>query len=173
MIEVTVDANPVTENELGAIVGAVTIVDPDLGDVHTLTVDNPRFEIVEGVLKLKDDQSLDFETEPTVIVSVTATDQDGLSVTSDVTINVTDVIEAPTSIDLSNAAIAENSAADTVVGVLSAFPDDENVTFSLVDNGDGRFVLVGNEIRVANSILLDFESATTHTIQVRAVNGAG
>ena len=80
-------------------------------------------------------------------------------------------VQAPTGIALSTAAIAENSAAGKVVGRLSA--DLDNVTFSLVDNADGRFTLVGNEIRVANSALLDFENATTHTIQVRAVNGFG
>jgi Ca2+-binding RTX toxin-like protein len=81
-------------------------------------------------------------------------------------------VQAPTDIVLSKTVIAENSAANTVVGRLSAGADD-STTFSLVDDADGRFALVGNEIRVANGVLLDFESAITHTIQVRAANAFG
>ena len=170
---VVVDPDSVAENAAGAVIGTLTVIDGDIGDVHTVTLSDSRFELVGGVLKLKAGQSLNFETEPTVTLSVTATDQTGLSGTFDLTVNVTDVIEAPADILLSNAAIAENSATDTVVGLLSAAPDNEGMTYTLLNNADGRFRLVGNEVRVANGVLFDFESATSHTIQVRAENAVG
>ena len=37
--------------------------DPDSGDTHTFAVDDARFEVVGGQLKLKAGQSLDFEAE--------------------------------------------------------------------------------------------------------------
>src|SRR3546814_1049383 len=50
---------------------------------------------LEGVLRLKADASLDFETEPSVSVTVTATDESGLSKSQAFTITVTGVDEAP------------------------------------------------------------------------------
>ena len=49
----------------------------DAGDTHTWTVDDVRFEIVGGQLRLVAGQSLDFEAEPTVNLTITATDQGG------------------------------------------------------------------------------------------------
>ncbi|MDX2308397.1 MAG: calcium-binding protein [Hyphomicrobium sp.] len=39
-------------------------------------------------------------------------------------------------------------------------------TFSLTNTAGGRFTIVGNEIRVANSVLLDFEQNAQHTVRV-------
>ena len=54
------------------------VFDPDVGDTHTFTVSDDRFEVVVSdgkyVLKLKDDQAFDYETETQVTVDVTATD---------------------------------------------------------------------------------------------------
>jgi Ca2+-binding RTX toxin-like protein len=154
----------------GDVIASVSI-EGNVGET-SIVVSDPRFEVVSGQLTLAEGASLDDADVGTLPLTITVTDETG-EVAAPVELVVIDVIETPTSIVLSTAEVDENSAAGTVVGVLAAFPDDENVTFSLVDDGDGRFVLVGNEIRVANSILLDFESSTTHTIQVRAVNGVG
>ncbi|MGB7324979.1 MAG: cadherin repeat domain-containing protein, partial [Rubripirellula sp.] len=75
---INLDNSSVADSASGAIVGTVTAVDPDAGDLHTWTVDDARFEIVAGQLKLKTTQSLDFDTEPTVNVTVRATDLGGL-----------------------------------------------------------------------------------------------
>ncbi|MEN2991920.1 cadherin repeat domain-containing protein, partial [Tistrella sp. BH-R2-4] len=66
--------NAVAENNPGAVIGTVTSGDVDAGDTVELTVDDARFEIVDGVLKLRDGVSLDFETEATVDLVITATD---------------------------------------------------------------------------------------------------
>ncbi|MEN2991905.1 cadherin repeat domain-containing protein, partial [Tistrella sp. BH-R2-4] len=68
------DGTSVAEGVAGAVVGLVTVADPDAGDTVELTVDDARFEIVDGVLKLRDGVSLDFETEATVDLVITATD---------------------------------------------------------------------------------------------------
>ena len=59
----------VDENAAGAMVGAVTVSDPDADDTHTYSVSDERFEVADGMLKLKDGMSLDHETEDSVTVN--------------------------------------------------------------------------------------------------------
>ncbi len=84
---------PVTENATGAVVGDISVTDQDAGDTHTFSVDDARFEIVSGQLKLKDGVSLDHEAATSVNVTVTATDQDGLSKDETFNISIIDVAE--------------------------------------------------------------------------------
>jgi hypothetical protein len=69
----------VAENAGGAIVGSLTVTDPDAGDSHAFEVSDDRFEVLGGELKLKDGISLDHETEPSLDLTVTATDQGGMA----------------------------------------------------------------------------------------------
>ncbi len=64
--DITLDNTTLAENAAGAIVGNLGVVDPDVGDTHTWGVDDVRFEVVAGQLKLKAGQSLNFESEPSV-----------------------------------------------------------------------------------------------------------
>src|SRR5262249_19375722 len=102
----------------------------------------------------------------------TGTDQftvqvsDGLggSDTETVSVSVSESNDAPTNILLSANTAAENSAAGTVVGDLSALDVDNGATatFSLIDDAGGRFAVSGNRLVVANGALLDFEQAQNH-----------
>jgi hypothetical protein len=52
--------------------------------------------------------------------------------------------------------VFENAADGTEVGVLSATdPDNDALTFTLVDDAGGRFVLDGNAIKVASGVKID------------------
>lgn len=80
------------ENAPGEALGPLLQSSPE----HvSFQVSDPRFEIVDGVLQLKDGVALDHETEPSVDVTVTATDGEGNSTQQSITITVTDVNEAP------------------------------------------------------------------------------
>ena len=72
--------------------GTVAANDPDPGDILTFIVSDPRFEIttVDGaeVLKLRDTESLDYGTEPTVSFTITATDSAGAAISRNFTVNV-------------------------------------------------------------------------------------
>jgi len=85
----------VDENADGAMVAAVTASDPDADDTHTYEVSDDRFEVVDGMLKLKDGMTLDYETEDSVMVTITVTDSGGLTATADATVTVNDVNEDP------------------------------------------------------------------------------
>ena len=87
-----IETPTVTEKVTGARVGIVAAHDPDPGDVLTFEVSDPRFEIatVDGaeILKLKDTASLDYGTEPTVSLTITATDFAGAAISRSFTVNV-------------------------------------------------------------------------------------
>lgn len=81
----------------------------------------------------------------------------------------------PIDILLSANTVPENSANDTLIGTLRGLDADRQETFfyGLVDDAQGRFKVVNDELRVARGALLDFEQATTHTITVRVIDIAG
>ena len=88
----------VDENIAGAVITSVTTSDAD-GDTVTVTVDNERFEVTGGNLKLKDMGFLDYEANSSIEVTVTASDGDD-STTATITITVNDVT---TSVQFTNA----------------------------------------------------------------------
>ena len=45
-------------NLRGAVVGGLTVSDPDAGDSHTLSVDDARFEVVGDIVSHNDCQTL-------------------------------------------------------------------------------------------------------------------
>ena len=95
----------ISENDAGAVVGTIATADPDSGDSHTYTIDDPRFEVVDDgsgnmQLALKSGESLNHESEEFITVTVTSTDAGGLSISQDFTLNVIDINEAPTDIEL-------------------------------------------------------------------------
>ena len=57
----------------------VSASDPDAGYNVTFSVSDNRFEIKNGKLHVKAGQSFDFETEPKIELTVTGTDEGGLS----------------------------------------------------------------------------------------------
>ena len=95
---ITLDKASFAENSAGAIVGSLSVTDPDLADSHSLTLsgtDAALFEVDDSdQLKLKSTVSADFETKSTYNVTVTATGSDGLSFDQSFTLSVTDVNEA-------------------------------------------------------------------------------
>jgi hypothetical protein len=72
--EVSLSNTEVDEGSAGAVIGDLAATDPDPLDKHTFTVDDERFEVVNGQLKLKEGVSLDRTAAETVVITVTATD---------------------------------------------------------------------------------------------------
>ena len=127
----------VDEEADGATVGAVTASDPDAGDTHTFTVSDDRFEVADGMLKLKDGMSLDHETEDSVMVTITVTDSGGLTASADVTVSVNDVNEAATvNGDVADMAFVGGEESSTEVDLKALFtdPDGDGLSYRLSDN---------------------------------------
>ncbi len=79
----------VDEHRAGAVITAVETSDAD-GDTVTLTVSDDRFEIAGGELRLREGESLDYETEASLEVTITASDGNATA-TARVTIAVNDL----------------------------------------------------------------------------------
>ncbi|MDA0967555.1 MAG: M10 family metallopeptidase C-terminal domain-containing protein [Proteobacteria bacterium] len=90
---ISADNLDIAENASGSVIGNLTVSDIDVGDSHTFSVDDSRFEVVNGQLKLVDGESLNYELENEVDINVTATDSGGLQVTETFYINVQNVTD--------------------------------------------------------------------------------
>ena len=130
---IALDNSSVAENAAGAIIGNLSTTDPDAGDSHTYTVDDARFEVVAGQLKLKAPDSLNHESEPTVDVTVTSTDSGGLTTNQLFTITVTDVNEAPTASNLTTTSSYNEGDASVAITdiVVSDVDTGETITATL------------------------------------------
>ena len=83
---------------------------------------------------------------------------------------------APLDVNVAANTVIENAAAGTIVGVtaFSTDPEATTVSYSLTNNAGGRFAINSSTgvVTVANGGLIDFETATIHTITVQASDGA-
>ena len=166
--DITLDSTTVAENAAGAIVGNLGVVDPDTGDTHSWSVDDVRFEIVAGQLKLKAGQSLDFESEPSVNLTITATDAGSLAYNELFAITVTNANEAPTDITLDSTTVAENSSG-AVIGNLGVVDPDVGDTHSWsVD--DVRFEIVAGQLKLKAGQSLNFEAEPSVNLTVTATD---
>ena len=132
--------------------------------------------MVAGQLRLRNDQSLDHETEPVVEVTVTSTDAAGAQVGKLFRLQVTNAVENPNDIAMSNLAIAENSADGTAVGALSVSDPDllETFTYALTDDAGGLFTVDANGVvRVAAGANLNHESQDQYSITAEATDSNG
>ena len=88
--DITLSASTVSENSApGTVIGTFTGVDPDAGPTFTYALTNDgggRFKLVGAVLQVN--ANIDFETTPTIQVTVMVTDQGALSFTKSFTITI-------------------------------------------------------------------------------------
>ncbi|KAA0172978.1 hypothetical protein FNF27_05469 [Cafeteria roenbergensis] len=116
--------------------------------------------------------SLNFEAATTAIVAVQVTDSHSLTAFKSITVDVTNVNEAPTMSPLTRS-VKENAAIGVGVGGAVAAQDVDAgtiISYSLVSNPGAFFSIEsgGGQIRVAKS--LDFETKPVHTLTVRATD---
>ncbi len=154
----------------------IVLGDPD-PDVYRITVNwgdgtaNTLFDTTQHIFNI----THFFADNGSYTVNVTADDQQGQvnSIESD-SFRVTTVNYPPSDISLSNARIAENSLPGTVIGTLNSVDNGwDTHTYELLDDAGGRFVLAGDQIKVADGAVLDYETAAFHTILVRSTDQGG
>ncbi|MBD1913982.1 Ig-like domain repeat protein [Leptolyngbya sp. FACHB-8] len=151
---IALSGNTVAENVAGAIIGTLTVADPDTLAAfqnNTVTVSDNRFEVVNNAgvlqLQLQANQSLNYEAITNGQLNLTLTAQDAntptLSYSTAVALTVTNVDELPTAIALSNTTIAQNQPGAIVGNLTITDPDviaafrNYNLTVS-----DSRFEIV-------------------------------
>ncbi|GAB4460850.1 MAG: hypothetical protein OHK0037_08760 [Elainellaceae cyanobacterium] len=165
-----------------SLIGNFGTVDPDTGNTHTYSLvagagdtDNAAFTIVGNELRIN--AAPDFETKSSYSIRVRTTDQGGLFTERVFTVNINNLEEAPTNLQLSSNELLENVPADTVVGTLSTIDPDlgDTHTYSLVsgtgDDDNGAFTIVGDELRINTSP--DFEAKNSYSLRVRTTDQTG
>jgi len=91
--DIVLSKNTVEENKAGTSIGNLSATDANSGDTHTFTVSDERFAISGTELMLAEGVEVDFETETSLTVNVTTTDNGGLSFSKDLTIDVVDMLD--------------------------------------------------------------------------------
>ncbi|WP_429840782.1 Ig-like domain-containing protein [Brevibacillus sp. FIR094] len=125
--DILLSSNSIPENnQIGAVVGTLSAVDPDQGETVTFSILNNTVPFTIEGNQLKVTEKFDFETKPTYDVPITATDSAGNFFTKVMTIQVTDVNEPPTTatVTINGGAAITNSANVT----LTMTQDDPDAT---------------------------------------------
>jgi Ca2+-binding RTX toxin-like protein len=176
-------ANAVAENATNGTATGITASSTDFSGNVTYSLSNSaggRFAIdaASGIVTVANGSLLNFEAATSHVITVVASDG-SLTSSANFTINVTNVNEAPTAVSDTNTAVnsvAENTVAGTAVGITATGtdPDASTVfTYSLTNNAGGRFAINSTSgiVTVAAGAVLDFETAQSHQITVRASDG--
>ncbi|MDE2975259.1 MAG: cadherin domain-containing protein [Gemmatimonadota bacterium] len=168
--------NTATNTNIGAVFAAT---DPDV-PANTLTytlggADAAAFGIVSTTGQLQTRTALDYETKTSYAVTVSVSDG-ALTDSITVTINVTDVNEAPVFADGDTAtrAIAENTAADTNIGtaVTATDPDaDSTLSWTLDGTDAAAFSIISTSGQLQTDAALDFETKDTYEVVVTVSDG--
>ncbi len=188
--DVDATADQVAENATaGTVVGITAFAtDPDASDTVSYSLSsNPgnlfQIDPATGVVTVAPGATIDFETATSHTIEVTATSTDGSTSAQSFTIGVTDdtsefSVSAVTDTDASANQVAENAAGGTVVGI-TAFASDadgsDTVSYSLSSNPGNLFQIdpATGVVTVAPGATIDFETATSHTIEVTATSTDG
>ena len=159
---------------------AVAATDPNTGDTLTYTLggaDAAAFSIDGTNGQLQTKAALDHEAKSSYSVRITVSDTK-LTDTIDVTINVTNVNEAPNFTEGSSTtrAVAENTAADTNIGsaVSATDPDTgDTLTYTLGGADAASFSINTTNGQLQTSAALDYETKPFYSVLVSVSDGNG
>ena len=169
------------------VVGTVAASDLDAGQTLTyaITAGNTggafSLSSTTGQLRVANSGALNFESTSSYSLTVQVTDNGSpaSSGNTTITVNLTNVNEAPSApVDINPTAnvVAENAANGTTVGLTASSTDPDantTLTYALTNNAGGRFAINASTgvVTVANGLLLDYETNPSHTITVQASDG--
>jgi hypothetical protein len=165
-----INVSSVAENKpAGTVVGMLTARDPEGGPFTFVVTSSSPFEARGNLLVTT--QPLNFEQAINQYnVSVQCTDTGSLSYTTQLTISVTNVNEAPTNIQLGRTNFSESFPVGELTTV--SVTDDDNslnpsaqvVACSLADNNNGQFLIEDGILYLERAF--DFETAPSVQLTV-------
>ncbi|TKI58698.1 DNRLRE domain-containing protein [Brevibacillus antibioticus] len=133
--DILLSSNSIPENnQIGAVVGTLSAVDPDQGETVTFSILNNTLPFTVEGNQLKATEKFDFETKSTYSVPITATDLAGNFFTKVMTIQVTDVNEPPTTATVTiNGGSAITSSANVTLTMSHDDPDAAKPEYRLTN----------------------------------------
>ena len=178
----------------GENIGApVTASDSDIGDTLTYSLegtDAESFSIVTTSGQLQTSAALDYENKPSYEVTVKVTDDSGASnnsATITVTINVSDVNEAPTFLDGESVALSVNKGERLSTSIRVTDDDDDTLEYSLggpdaalfsIINKDTEYYVPSTnkwhtEFNVQSNAALDYDGKTSYSVTITVSDDNG
>lgn len=142
--------------------------------------DSNFFEVDSTGLYIKANTVLNYEAKTSYNVTVEVDDTTVGSTsdaTTDFSLNITDVNEAPTAVAISATSINENVPANSLIGTFSTSDLDtgDTFTYSLVtgtgSTQNSSFTITNNELHITASP--DFETRSSYSIRVRSTDAGG
>ena len=174
------DTYSLNENSaLNFSVGSIMGDDVDAGDTLTYAITggtgvgvfslNPS----TGEITLSNVSANNFEVNNSFTLDVKVTDSGGLTDTKTITINVLDVNESPSQLNLTNQHVTENSSIGKIVGQFSTVDEDvaDIHTYTILTNPGNKFSIVGQDLVLTGA--LDYEATQTISLLVRTDDGNG
>lgn len=171
--EVIVDVNPVPENApQGFAVATIQTIGMG-GRPLTLTVDDPRFVVVNNMILVGPNATLDYEESPFIIANLTASDSTtGEELTATVfTVTLSDENDPITDLQPRSASVQENAPGETIAELTIEDQDaDEDYTITVFDE---RFEIVGRTLKLKDGVSLDYEVQREVVLNIVAADTRG
>ena len=162
----------------GQNIGAVVAATDEDNDTLTYTLggtDAASFSIVSTSGQLQTKAALDYETKTSYSVEVSVSDSNEGTDSITVTINVTDVNEAPSFTDGSSTtrSVAENTASGQNIGTAVAATDEDNdtLTYTLGGTDAASFSIVSTSGQLQTKAALDYETKKFYSVKVSVSDG--
>ena len=160
----------------GAIVGTVAASDPE-GDTLSYSIaegnDNNVFAIDSSSGQITVSGTLDYEATSSYSLTVQVSEDDAASSsTAEITINITDINEAPVISD-QTFSIAENASNETPVGTVAASdPEGDTLSYSIESGNTGDvFAIDSSSGQITVSGTLDHETTESYLLAVKVSDG--
>ena len=174
-------SNQIAENlNANSIIGQLSSLDQDPTNTFSYSLvtgagstDNSSFNISGNHLRTA--LPFDFEAKNVYSIRVRTTDNAGAFFEKIFTIDVTNVVDVPTNILLTNFSINENLALNSLIGNLSSVCQDTGISFvysfnnSIGSNDNSAFLLLGNQLRT--NAVFNFEAKSLYNIYVTTTSG--
>lgn len=134
--------------------------------------DNDNFNIFNG--DLYPNIVFDYEDQSSYSIRIRATSSTGDFVEKVFSIEIIDLNDDPTDVNLSESNILEDNEVGDVIGLLSTSDEDQGDTFTYSMNftvDRDKFTIVGDELRAA--AVFDFETQNTYNLKIRSLDASG
>ena len=172
--EIVTEEIQIAENSRDSIKVEVSDADGDTKFSYSITDPNNKFVInpSTGVVSLKKDVSLNYESADSVLF-IQVTVSDGLeSTTKKIKVKVVDVNERP-NIENQSFVVAENALVNTEFGQVKASdPDNDKLTYSVI-GGDSDFFTLNEKSGMLSvkKAELDYEKKKSYSLKVVVNDG--
>ena len=167
--------NTAAGQNIGAAVAA-TDADNDTLEYTLSGADASSFRIVSTSGQLQTNAALNYESKTSYSVTVNVSDTNGGSDSIAVTIDITDVNDAPTFTEGTTAKrfVAENTAAEQNIGAAVAATDEDNDTLDYTLSGAdaSSFSIVSTSGQLQTNAALDYETNRSYDVIITVSDGS-